>query len=195
MTPLFGGRRCDTSSGAGERRGLTCLPCSSIADVRRSSLCSCTSSRERDSRHSLPRRSSPRGRPECRQDVVADGPGAFRADPTFLDRLRGHRVLDVARPIQQFVALLPHAETGSETARAHGISWMAGWPSLGRRERLDEMCAWTRRLFASAPAPIRSVARKSDPPSSRGGRGPGPPPERFRRARRRRRRRSAGRRE
>ena len=38
------------------------------------------------------------------------GPAPFRANPTFLDRLRGHRVLDVARPIQQFVALLPHAE-------------------------------------------------------------------------------------
>ena len=34
----------------------------------------------------------------------------FRAAPTFFDRLRGHRVLDVARPIQQFAALLPHAE-------------------------------------------------------------------------------------
>jgi hypothetical protein len=35
---------------------------------------------------------------------------SFRAAPTFFDRLRGHRVLDVARPIQQFAALLPHAE-------------------------------------------------------------------------------------
>ena len=34
----------------------------------------------------------------------------FRAAPTWFDRLRGHRVTDVARPIQQFAALLPHAE-------------------------------------------------------------------------------------
>jgi hypothetical protein len=34
----------------------------------------------------------------------------FRAVPTLFDRLRGHRVLDLARPIQQFAALLPHAE-------------------------------------------------------------------------------------
>ena len=38
------------------------------------------------------------------------GVAPFRAAPTFLDRLRGHRVIDVARPIQQFAALLPHAE-------------------------------------------------------------------------------------
>ena len=34
----------------------------------------------------------------------------FRAAPTLVDRLRGHRVIDVARPIQQCAALLPHAE-------------------------------------------------------------------------------------
>ena len=34
----------------------------------------------------------------------------FRAAPTLFDRLRGHRGTDVARPIQQFAALLPHAE-------------------------------------------------------------------------------------
>jgi hypothetical protein len=34
----------------------------------------------------------------------------FRAAPTFFDRLRGHRVLDVDRPIQQFAAVLTHAE-------------------------------------------------------------------------------------
>jgi len=34
----------------------------------------------------------------------------FRAAPTFVDRLRGHRVFDVARPVQHFAALLPHAE-------------------------------------------------------------------------------------
>lgn len=38
------------------------------------------------------------------------GVAPFRAAPTFLDRLRGHRVVDVARPIQRFAALLPHAE-------------------------------------------------------------------------------------
>ena len=38
------------------------------------------------------------------------GVAPFRAAPTFLDRLGGHRVLDVARPIQRFAALLPHAE-------------------------------------------------------------------------------------
>ena len=35
----------------------------------------------------------------------------FRAAPTFFDRLRGHRVVDVARPIERFAALLPHAES------------------------------------------------------------------------------------
>ena len=35
----------------------------------------------------------------------------FRAAPTRFDRLRGHRVLDVVHPIQQFAALLPHAES------------------------------------------------------------------------------------
>ena len=34
----------------------------------------------------------------------------FRAAPTLFDRLRGHRGIDVARPIQQCAALLPHAE-------------------------------------------------------------------------------------
>jgi hypothetical protein len=34
----------------------------------------------------------------------------FRAAPTFFDRLRGHRVLDVTRPIQRLAAFLPHAE-------------------------------------------------------------------------------------
>lgn len=34
----------------------------------------------------------------------------FRAVPTFLDRLRGHRGVDVARPVRQCAALLPHAE-------------------------------------------------------------------------------------
>ena len=38
------------------------------------------------------------------------GLAPFRAAPTLVDRLRGHRVIDVARPIQQFAALLPHAE-------------------------------------------------------------------------------------
>ena len=38
------------------------------------------------------------------------GVAPFRAAPTLVDRLRGHRVIDVARPIQQFAALLPHAE-------------------------------------------------------------------------------------
>ena len=35
---------------------------------------------------------------------------SFRPAPTLFDRLRGHRGIDVARPIQQFAALLPHAE-------------------------------------------------------------------------------------
>ena len=34
----------------------------------------------------------------------------FRATPKFFDRLKGHRGIDAARPIQQFAALLPHAE-------------------------------------------------------------------------------------
>ena len=38
------------------------------------------------------------------------GVAPFRAAPTFVDRLRGHREFAVARPIQQFAALLPHAE-------------------------------------------------------------------------------------
>jgi hypothetical protein len=38
------------------------------------------------------------------------GVAPFRAVPTLVDRLRGHRVVDVARPIQQCAALLPHAE-------------------------------------------------------------------------------------
>ena len=38
------------------------------------------------------------------------GVAPFRAAPTLVDRLRGHRVIDVARPIRQFAALLPHAE-------------------------------------------------------------------------------------
>ena len=38
------------------------------------------------------------------------GVAPFRAVPTLFDRLKGHRVIDVARPIQQFAALLPHAE-------------------------------------------------------------------------------------
>jgi hypothetical protein len=38
------------------------------------------------------------------------GVTSFRAAPTLFDRLRGHRVSDVARPVQQFAALLPHAE-------------------------------------------------------------------------------------
>ena len=39
------------------------------------------------------------------------GVAPFRAAPTLVDRLRGYRALDVARPIQQCAALLPHAET------------------------------------------------------------------------------------
>ena len=38
------------------------------------------------------------------------GVAPFRAAPTLVDRLRGHRVIDVARPIGRFAALLPHAE-------------------------------------------------------------------------------------
>jgi len=38
------------------------------------------------------------------------GLAPFRAAPTFFDRLKGHRIIDVDRPIQQFAALLPHAE-------------------------------------------------------------------------------------
>ena len=38
------------------------------------------------------------------------GVAPFRAAPTVFDRLKGRRVIDVARPIQQFAALLPHAE-------------------------------------------------------------------------------------
>ena len=34
----------------------------------------------------------------------------FRAAPTVFDRLRGLRMIDVARPIERFAALLPHAE-------------------------------------------------------------------------------------
>jgi len=34
----------------------------------------------------------------------------FRATPKFFDRLGRHRVPEMARPIQQFAALLPHAE-------------------------------------------------------------------------------------
>jgi hypothetical protein len=38
------------------------------------------------------------------------GVAPFRAAPTLVDRLRGHRAIDVGRPILQFAALLPHAE-------------------------------------------------------------------------------------
>ena len=38
------------------------------------------------------------------------GVAPFRAAPTLVDRLRGHRVIDVARPVQQCAALLPQAE-------------------------------------------------------------------------------------
>lgn len=38
------------------------------------------------------------------------GVAPFRAAPTFLDRLKGHRLVDVVRPIERFAALLPHAE-------------------------------------------------------------------------------------
>jgi len=38
------------------------------------------------------------------------GVAPFRAAPTLVDRLRGHRVIDVGRPIRQFAALLPDGE-------------------------------------------------------------------------------------
>jgi hypothetical protein len=38
------------------------------------------------------------------------GVAPFRAAPTLFGRLKGHRGIDVARPIQQFATLLPHAE-------------------------------------------------------------------------------------
>ena len=35
-------------------------------------------------------------------------------------------MLDVAHPIQQFAALLPHAESWPKIALAHGLLWMVG---------------------------------------------------------------------